>query len=766
MISFRSALILAACFTLASISLSILLSGESELRTAANDVTAVLVDLLAALGLFYAAQRSAICGRHVALAWTVLALGQLTHTVGDILWGITEIVYHQAPFPSSADIWFLAQYPIFAIGILLLPRMSLTSSEKLKVLLDMGVVTIASVMLFWFLLIAPIIESAAGSDAYTLTLTVAYPVMDLLLLFALTELLFRRIKQMRPGPILLLAAGTAVMIATDLLFFSQSLLNIYDSGGLLDTGWIVAYSLVGLAGVLHANSPRLDLSSQPLGSDNMQFTWPYYLPYICAAATYALLLWSYNHYPAQSISYLSWAVGGIIGLIVIRQIAALKENESLYKGAKKAEEEVRRLNRELENRVLERTAELENANKELHSEIQDRKRVEEDLLKAKQAAEEATKAKAEFLANMSHEIRTPMNAVVGLTGLLLRTDLNLEQQDYVKTIRSSGDALLSIINDILDYSKIDNGKMELEIQPFDLRGSIENALDLVASDASEKGLSIAYAIERNTPETIIGDPTKLGQILANLLCNAVKFTSVGHIEISVSSQELKGACHKIRFSIKDSGIGIPEDKMKRLFQSFSQVDSSTTRKYGGTGLGLAISKRLVELMGGRIWAESQMGKGSTFSFEILAEAAQIKPVGETASRSENEFQAEQNERKHALSILIAEDNIVNQKVLLRMLNKLGYSADVACNGLEALQALQRQPYHVILMDVQMPEMDGLQATRAIRKLFAFAGKPKIVAITAHALEGDREKCLAAGMDDYISKPVNWEELQAVLRSYE
>jgi CheY-like chemotaxis protein len=359
-----------------------------------------------------------------------------------------------------------------------------------------------------------------------------------------------------------------------------------------------------------------------------------------------------------------------------------------------------------------------------------------------------------------------MNAVVGLTGLLLRTNLNLEQQDYVKTIRSSSDALLSIINDILDYSKIDNGKMELEIQPFDLRNSIKNALDLVASDASEKGLSIAYAIERNTPETIISDPTKLGQILANLLCNAVKFTSVGHIEISVSSQKLKGACHKIRFSIKDSGIGIPEDKMKRLFQSFSQVDSSTTRKYGGTGLGLAISKRLAELMGGKIWAESQLGKGSTFSFEILAEATQIKPGGEITARSEKEFPAEQNERKHSLSILIAEDNIVNQKVLLRMLNKLGYSADVACNGIEALQALQRQPYHVILMDVQMPEMDGLQATRAIRKLYAFAGKPKIVAITAHALEGDREKCLTAGMDDYISKPVNWEELQAVLRSYE
>jgi CheY-like chemotaxis protein len=276
-------------------------------------------------------------------------------------------------------------------------------------------------------------------------------------------------------------------------------------------------------------------------------------------------------------------------------------------------------------------------------------------------------------------------------------------------------------------------------------------------------LTIAYAIDNSTPETIIGDPTRLRQILVNLLSNAVKFTSLGQVKILVSSQKLTGAYYKIRFAIMDSGIGIPEDKMNRLFQSFTQVDSSTTRKYGGTGLGLAISKRLVELMGGKIWAISQMGMGSTFYFEILAEATPIEPFKKPNPNSKNEFQAERN---HALSILMAEDNLINQKVLLRMLNKLGYSADLACNGLEVLQALERQPYDVILMDVQMPEMDGLEATRAIRKRWASTDQPKIIAITAHALEGDRERCLAAGMNDYISKPVEMEELQAFLEYYE
>jgi CheY-like chemotaxis protein len=387
--------------------------------------------------------------------------------------------------------------------------------------------------------------------------------------------------------------------------------------------------------------------------------------------------------------------------------------------------------------------------------------MEKELKRAKEAAETATKVKSEFLANMSHEIRTPMNAIMGLAGLLLEEDLTPGQREDVQTICKSGETLLTIIHDILDLSKIEAGKIELEFQPFDLRRCIEDALELVEANFSEKGLELKISIEDSTPELVIGDVSRLRQILVNLLNNAVKFTDKGEVAISVADRRVKGGSHELHFAVKDTGIGIPEDKMDRLFRPFSQVDTSTTRKYGGTGLGLVVSKRLIETMGGRIWAESEFGKGSTFHFTIITKEALCKPLD---AGHGSPLKAELlNNGDNGLRILLAEDNIVNQKVMYRMLKKLGYRAEVAANGLEVLEALKHSRYDVILMDVQMPMMDGLEATRFIRQ--AWPDGPKIIAITAYALKGDKEKCLEAGMDGYISKPVKMVELRTVLEPY-
>lgn len=420
--------------------------------------------------------------------------------------------------------------------------------------------------------------------------------------------------------------------------------------------------------------------------------------------------------------------------------------------------------------------------------------------KAKEAAEAAAKAKSEFLANMSHEIRTPMNAVIGTACLLQDTDLTAEQRELIETISSSGNALLSIINDILDLSKIESNKLELEGQPFNLLSCIKESLGLIGQCALEKGLKVSYRLQEETPERIIGDPNRLRQVLVNLLNNAVKFTDKGEIQLSINSRRIDDE-YEIHFAVKDTGIGIPEERITNIFQSFTQVDASTTRKYGGTGLGLAISKKLVELMGGRIWAESKLGEGSIFHFTITVRPSiDVKtPIATKPSttaklsdnqlseinhdldgrgldnhsfddrgldnpRARSEIVAFDNAAGRPPRILLAEDNSVNQKIMLRMLKKIGYQADVAENGLEVLKAMETNPYDIILMDVQMPEMDGFEATREIHRRWP-KNRPKVVAITAYALAGDKERCLEAGMDGYIAKPVQMAELAELMKRY-